>query len=193
MTRKTGLFLLAGVTAAVAIVFAASFFSNRQSKGIATPGGEPADIVSQAEGAPLRLLFPGSAGMLHGEERQLIPLEAAEQSIRQLIEALLEGPRSEKLHRLFQIEGLSVDVLLTQNSRIYLNLLSTELSSPPPMGTHQEMLTVFALVNSIILNFPEIRGVVLLWNGEQNSTFAGHIDTTRPLSVNTSLIADLPV
>ena len=192
MTRRTGLLILAGVAAAVAIVFAASFFSDRKSQVIATAEDEPAKFVSPAEAVPWRLLFPGSDGKLHSEERQLLPLETAESSIRHLIETLLAGPQSETLHRLFQIEVASVDVLLTQDSRVYVNLVSSELNSPPPMGTHQEMLTVFSLVNSIILNFPEIRGVVLLWNGEQNSTFAGHIDTTQPLSSAAGLIADPP-
>jgi hypothetical protein len=31
--------------------------------------------------------------------------------------------------------------------------------------------------------------VVLLWNGRQASTFAGHVDTTRPLGPAADLIA----
>ena len=192
MTRRTGLLLLAGVAAAVAIVFAANLLSDRQSQEIATLENASTNIAPPSDAVPMRLLFPGPEGKLHSEERQLLPVDTAENAIRQLLEALLEGPQSESLHQLFESEAVSVDVLLTQSSQIFVNLVSSELSSPPPMGTHQEILTVFALVNSIVLNFPEIRGIVLLWNGEQNSTFAGHIDTTQPLTVDTSLIAASP-
>ena len=182
--------MLAGVIAAVAIVFGAKFFSDQNRQDNAIPEQEQAKLVSQLDPIPRQLLFPGTGGKLYGEERQLLPLETTESSIRQLLETLLAGPKSQGLHPLFATEAVSVDVLMTQNARIYVNLISSEMISPPPMGTHQEMLTVFSLVNSIILNFPEIRGVVLLWNGEQNSTFAGHIHTAQPLSIDASLIAN---
>ena len=192
MTRRTGLLLLAGVVVAVALLFAVMFSSRQRSEELPTEGEKLPAIASRPEGSPVYLLFPGTGGKLHEEERQLPPSETPESTIRQLIEALLEGPQSEALHPLFQIAVTSVDVLLTHNSLLYVDLMSTGHSTPPSMGSHREILTVFALVNSIMLNFPEIRGIVLLWNGEQNVTFAGHIDTSHPLAADFSLAANPP-
>ena len=51
------------------------------------------------------------------------------------------------------------------------------------------MLTVYSLVNTVLLNFEQLDRVVLLWNGRQLRTFAGHVDTMRPLAANPDLIA----
>jgi hypothetical protein len=176
------------------LLYAASFFSGQKSEEEipADTNEDVLPIAAPADGVPMYLLFPGDGGKLYPEERQLSQSKAAEQAIRQLVEALLAGPQSEALFPLFPGAVTSVDILLGKSSRVYVNLISKELSSTPPMGTHQEMLTVYSLVNSIILNFPQVRGVVLLWNGEQNLTFAGHIDTSLPLAADPSLTANPP-
>ena len=51
----------------------------------------------------------------------------------------------------------------------------------PAMGLTEELLAVYSLVNSLTANNLRIDRVVLMWNGEQRPTFAGHVDTTRPL------------
>ena len=51
----------------------------------------------------------------------------------------------------------------------------------PAMGLTEELLAVYSLVNSLTANNLGVDRVVLMWNGEQRSTFAGHVDTTRPL------------
>ena len=51
----------------------------------------------------------------------------------------------------------------------------------PAMGLREELLAVYSLVNSLTANNIGVDRVVLMWNGEQRPTFAGHVDTTRPL------------
>ena len=41
----------------------------------------------------------------------------------------------------------------------------------------------------MLLNVGEARAVVLLWNGRQRKSFAGHLDTARPLVANPDLVA----
>ncbi len=41
----------------------------------------------------------------------------------------------------------------------------------------------------MVLNVEGAERLVLLWNGRQPNTFAGHIDTTRPLRVHAELIS----
>ena len=60
---------------------------------------------------------------------------------------------------------------------------------PPVAGSQRELLAAYSLVNSVCGNVPRIRGVVLLWNSEQRTTFAGNLDTTRPLTPNRRLVS----
>jgi hypothetical protein len=70
---------------------------------------------------------------------------------------------------------------LTEDGVAYLDLAAPQMAVPPVHGSHGELLVVYCFVNSILGNVPEARGVVMMWNGNQHPTFAGHIDTTRPL------------
>ena len=56
----------------------------------------------------------------------------------------------------------------------------------PAMGLTEELLAVYSLVNSLTVNNLGVDRVVLMWNGEQRPTFAGHVDTTRPLMADLS-------
>jgi hypothetical protein len=80
-------------------------------------------------------------------------------------------------------------VELTPEGTAYLDLRWAEHDDPPPGGSDAEMQAVYSLVDSIALNVPEAQRVVLLWNGTQRVTFSGHLDTSRPLSPDRSLLA----
>lgn len=60
----------------------------------------------------------------------------------------------------------------------------------PAMGLTEELLAVYSLVNSLTANNLGVDRVVLMWNGEQRPTFAGHVDTTRPLMADLSRNAE---
>ena len=51
-----------------------------------------------------------------------------------------------------------------------------------------EMLAVYAIVNSVVLNVPEISAVGILINGGPLETLNGHVDLRRPLLADSSLI-----
>ena len=53
-----------------------------------------------------------------------------------------------------------------------------------PGGTTNEMLTVYALVNTLTSNLPAITGVQLLIDGKEIDTLAGHLDLRRPIEQN---------
>lgn len=63
---------------------------------------------------------------------------------------------------------------------------STLVLEGPAMGLTEELLAVYSLVNSLTASNLGVDQVVLMWNGEQRPTFAGHVDTTRPLMADLS-------
>jgi hypothetical protein len=66
-----------------------------------------------------------------------------------------------------------------------------DLAPPPgPLdGSHTELLLAYAVVNSILLNCPELGAVQLLFGGEEVDTLTGHLDLSRPLTLNKRFIA----
>ncbi len=140
----------------------------------------PTAVDGGFETISAELYFPNAAGWLGVERRELPAAGSAAERARQIATALLEGP-VEPGH-LAPLAGVEVaGVHVSAERVVYLDLAAAELAAPPVSGSRGELLAVYSFVNSILANVPEARGVALLWNGNQRPTFAGHVDTTRPL------------
>ncbi len=138
------------------------------------------------------LFFPGAGGWLLTERREVPARAESADRITAVVESLLAGPTGNGMRAPLP-DGASVrKVYLAENSLAFLDFESPE-STPPASGSLREMLTVYSLVNTVLLNFEELNGVVLLWNGRQLKTFAGHVDTMRPLAAKSDLIAQSSV
>jgi hypothetical protein len=68
------------------------------------------------------------------------------------------------------------EAYLDANSICYLDF-SGNLISGHRGGTTGEYLTVYAIINTVLYNFPRIKGVRLLVEGAEVETLAGHINT----------------
>jgi spore germination protein GerM len=66
--------------------------------------------------------------------------------------------------------------------------LSESVSENHPGGCKTEMLTIYSLVNSLILNIPEIGSVKILIGGREAMTLAGHVELRFPFKANMLLI-----
>lgn len=147
------------------------------------------EVLAPEETVAVTLYFPGGGNRLHREERQIPAPETPEAKAVLLVEELLRGPTGPSLQPPLpagvQLAGVHVDARATA----LVDLTPPEGSGPPSWGSKRELLAVYSLVDTILLNVPEIERVALLWNSQQRVTFAGHVDTTYPLGSNTSLIS----
>ena len=161
-----------------------------------TPGTQPAtpetDGEAAAETSTRSLYFPGYGRRLATERRELPAVADTEQQVAAVVEALLAGPSVAGMEAPLP-DGIQLrKVYLAEDGLAFIDFESPEGSPPPASGSLGEMLTVYSLVNTVLLNFEELERVVLLWNGRQLRTFAGHVDTMRPLSPKLGLIAATP-
>lgn len=69
---------------------------------------------------------------------------------------------------------------LTGRGEAYLDL-SGDIRRNHPGGSLAEALTVYAIVNVLTVNMPDITAVQLLLDGQEADTLAGHIDLRHPL------------
>jgi hypothetical protein len=131
------------------------------------------------------LLFPAADGMLHPELRP-VPLPAeTEARIRTVMAELLAGPTSGLAPTVPYPAELRA-VFVTDNGRAYVDITAP----PEPLeGSHSELMLVYGVVNSILLNTPDLVAVQVLFDGREFTTLTGHLDTSRPLVLNKRLIA----
>jgi spore germination protein GerM len=69
---------------------------------------------------------------------------------------------------------------------------SPELSTRHPGGSTTELLTVYAIVNTVVANLPTIQRVQILIDGKEVDTLAGHVDLRGPLRPDLSFVRETP-
>ena len=190
MTRRTALMVGAAILVSVlAIVIGWKIGQSRRAPELApTIEAEPADI-EEGPTTSIELLFPGPDGRLHSEERE-IPVQGDLVALSErVLEELIAGPQTEELLASLPPEFTVSWVHLNEAGVVYVDLDFAGEGAFPAWGSGHEMLAVFSVVNSLFANTPEIDSVVLLRNGQQRPTFAGHLDTSHPLRANSVLVA----
>jgi hypothetical protein len=177
--RRAGGFAAKPPAAAVALLAAVAIAGCRRDR--ATTAGAAATPAAPTEKATISLLFPGSDGFLHAESREVALPLTPDGRVATIVAALLAGPRTKGLVAPLP-EGVTVgDAFVDPQGVAYVDLAAKDLAAPPSSGSDLELLRVYSVVDSVLANEPRARAVVLLWNGVQRPTFAGHVDTASPL------------
>jgi hypothetical protein len=107
--------------------------------------------------------------------------------IQVVVEELLGGSKTGSLSP-FAGNGKVLEVFVTARGAAYVDL-SKEVTVAQLPGARAELLAVYSLVNSVTLNFPAIRRVQIMIDGRTAETLAGHVDLSRPLLPDMTLLA----
>ncbi len=178
------------------VTLSAPFWSGllRTPAGGATPGeydeaAEPAPAASAPTTA--RLFFLSAASDRPGlliEERALAPAPDLSHAVRLAAEAVLAGPQGQaELRPTFPAGAKVLDAFVTPRGVAIVNL--SKEAAAPGRGTDGELLTVYSLVNSLISSFPSLKRVQILVESSPTLTLGGHVDLSRPLPADLSLMA----
>jgi spore germination protein GerM len=119
-------------------------------------------------------------------EREVPFAEGTVEQARQIVAAAV-APVSEPLVSSVPAGTTLRSVFVTDHGDAYVDL-SREITANHPGGTLSEILTVYAVVNSLTANLPAIKSVQLLVDGKEVATLAGHVDLRRPLTKNLSWV-----
>ena len=187
MNRRAASFIL-GLALALLLGGAVWWFLAGRG-GSRVQGEGPAAVGGPTEKVIFNLYFAADGGRLRGEPRELDVTEAPKDRIRKILAGLLAGPQQPGLYPLFPKEVTVGSVQLGQDGTAYVDLRWPEQPDPPASGSTEEMQRVYGIVNSIVLNVPQTSRVVLLWNGFQREVFSGHLDMSRPLAPDRTLVA----
>jgi len=123
---------------------------------------------------------------LIAEERDLLHAKDAISFAKMIITALSEGPRQE-LMRILPPETVLRALFIDQNKTAYVDF-NESLKEKHPGGSQTEILTIYAIVNSLVLNIPEIETVKFLFDGRESMTLCGHMDLRFPMKANMLLV-----
>ena len=123
---------------------------------------------------------------LQAEERQLSSATNTVEKGRLIVNALIKGPKTD-LIRTIPLGTRLHAFYLDRDGRVYVDL-SDNLINDSPGGCKSEILAIYSIVNSLILNTPEIDAVKILINGREAPTLGGHIDYRYSFTADMLLI-----
>jgi len=81
-----------------------------------------------------------------------------------------------------------LDVFVTARGIAYVDL-SQEVVAGHPGGSEAERMTIYSVVNTLSTSFPAVKRVQILVEDKPAQTLAGHIDLTRPLPPDMTVLA----
>ena len=136
------------------------------------------------------LFFVAADGMALVEHEQQVEVDAADDSLaraRIILEHQL-GAAPSPLESPFPAGTALRAVYLTPTGDAFVDL-NREVTREHGGGSLDELFTVYALVNALTTNMPEISAVQILIEGREVDTLAGHIDLRHPLQRNIKWVA----
>jgi len=136
---------------------------------------------------PVHLYFADRNNTHLTAEQRLLPRTEDPGVLAKLIvEALISGPET-GLIRTLPETGIVKAVFITPNGTAFVDL-DESIRNDHPGGSRTELLTVYSIVNSVVLNISEVDSVKVLINGKEADTLAGHISLKAPLQANMLMV-----
>jgi hypothetical protein len=131
------------------------------------------------------LLFIGRDGRLHPELRQVPLPKEVDARVRVVVSELLLGPTS-GLGPVVPYPAEVDSVFVDGKGSAYVDITAP----PAPLeGSHTELMLVYGVVDSVLLNCPGLKSVQILFGGREIETLTGHLDLSKPLVLNKRFIA----
>ncbi|MDA8234766.1 MAG: GerMN domain-containing protein [Clostridia bacterium] len=154
------------------------------NNGVAAPGKNNKPGTTR-EKVNIVLYFTNSGGESLVKENRTIP--KVQGLARASIEELLKGPQgSSKLKNPIP-KGTKLRDINIKPDGLAIVDLSREFKVNHPGGSGSEILTVYAVVNTLT-QFQSVSKVLILIEGEGLESLAGHVDISKPLQRDSSMI-----
>jgi germination protein M len=134
----------------------------------------------------VKLFFPSGNNVLSSEEQTIFKSAEITNRAKQIVQRLLDGPRSSKLFPSIPPDT-RIQELFVSDKRIAFIDFSDTIAANHAGGVLNEQATIYSIVNSLTYNLPEIQHVKILIGGIEKETLAGHCLLLLPLEMDLSI------
>lgn len=147
------------------------------ANGPAAPGNSPG---GDGRRISVTLFYIAPSGDLLVPVEQDVPYAAAPaEQARRIVERQLSAAPAGQMSAI--PSGTAVrSLFLTSRGEAYVDV-SKEIVGGHPGGSLPEALTVYAIVNALTVNLPDVTAVQILVEGQEVDTLVGHLDLRHPL------------
>jgi hypothetical protein len=135
-------------------------------------------------------LYYESPDLLLAPERRDLPLpENPAGALDLVMRELVKGSANASVPRLLPADTLIRGTYLLPDGTAFVDLGGPTLTQGWATGSHQELMAVYSVVQTVTANFPEAKRVRMLVNGEPAETLGGHVSLARSFAPQPSVIA----
>jgi len=103
-----------------------------------------------------------------------------------ILEALIIGPRNELMRTVPANTSLRAFYLSGKKTAVVD--MNVAIAENHPGGIQSELLSIYSIVNSLVLNIASIESVKILINGYEPMTLSGHVDLRNSFKANMLLV-----
>jgi len=179
-----GIVIVLAVTVAGGVVY----WTQRGGTGGAPMAPEaPRSSLYETQDPPLEIgvFFASADGSLTAERRTIFKSGQRINQYKQALLDLLKGPAGEGHGRVIP-EGTALrEVYVDAKGTVYADW-SEALAGPA--GSLGEWLRLQSIAGTLMGNFEEVKGVMILVEGKSLDTLAGHLDLSEPVVFDRSLV-----
>jgi spore germination protein GerM len=167
------------------------FFMNKQGFWVSdgnVPRSIPSELPKASEKTSVQLYFANrEKAFLSAENREFFHAKDPERFGRDIMNALIKGPQQSDFISTIPKDTALRAFYIAEDGTAYADFTEA-VSANHPGGSESELMTIYSIVNSLILNIPEISSVKILVEGKESVTLAGHIDLRFPFKANMLLV-----
>ena len=136
----------------------------------------------------VQLYYESPSMLLAPEQRSVELPENPAAAVSIVIRELLKGSSNAGVPPLFPPDTTLRAAYLLPEGTVVIDLGGPTLTEGWAAGTHQELMAVHSLVQTVVTNFSEARRVRLLVNGTPRETLGGHVWLGRPFAPVPSMV-----
>lgn len=136
----------------------------------------------------VRLYYESAQMQLTAETRNVAMPESSAGAVPVVVQELLKGPAMPASLRLFPADTVVRATYLLPGGTVIVDLGGPTLTQGWGTGSHQELMAVYSLVQTVTANFADAKSVRVLVNGTPAETLGGHVSLSKSLLPMPSLV-----
>jgi spore germination protein GerM len=137
---------------------------------------------------PITLYFETPDMLLGPEQRNVALPENPAGALSVVARELLKGSANAAVPRIFPPDSVVRATFLLPDGTAFVDLGGPTLTQGWGTGSHEELMAIYSIVSTVTTNFPAVKRVRILVNGQVAETLAGHISLRQALKPMPSLV-----
>jgi hypothetical protein len=138
---------------------------------------------------PVTLFYEGPEMLLVREVRNVPLPENPAGALSIVARELLKGSANAGVPPIFPRDTVVRSTFLLPDGTAFIDLGGPTLAQGWGTGSHEELMAVYSVVQTVTANFPDAKRVRILINDEPAETLAGHVNLSRALLPSANYVA----